>query len=233
MSNYESRPERRQDSRVTPKGTVIIRAQASAIRGRVADLSHCGLSAIIDGKVPAEILDGMVDLELRLDGREASWLELRGHVVRTVGTTLAFEFDGVPAAFAQIIDQTLSAGRRHSRTLSIVLVDATLQRRHAMSEGFRSAGCGVIDVSTPLEAIVRLGESDFEPDLIAIADSVPTGISDELRNFVRTAHPDARLVTIGDATTAPAGLALWLSAANPAGDLAARIRKVLTTLAPD
>ena len=76
---------------------------------------------------------------------------------------------------------------------------------------------------------MRLGESEFEPDLIAIADSLPASTSDQMRRFVEAEHPRARLVTIGDAATAPDGLALWLSSANPNTDLAARIRTVLTS----
>jgi len=137
----------------------------------------------------------------------------------------------VPAGFAHAIDEIVTASHCHRRVLSIVLVDATSARRDDMAEAFRAAGCAVIAVSTPLEAIVRLGESHFEPDLIAIADSLPATISEELRRFVDAEHPRAKLVTIGDGASAPLGLAHWLSAANPAGDLATRIRTVLTTFA--
>jgi hypothetical protein len=86
----------------------------------------------------------------------------------------------------------------------------------------------VIDVSTPLEAIVRLGEAPFEPDLIAIADSLPGQISDDLREFVEREHPRAKLVTIGDEVDDPTGLVHWLSSRNPNSDLVTRVRHVLS-----
>ncbi len=150
--------------------------------------------------------------------------------MRIGANSIVVRLDMVPPSFSGIVDQAFAASNHHDRLLSVLLVDSAPVRRSAMREAFRAAGCRVIDVSTPLEAIVRLGESDFEPDLVAIADSLPMRISDELRRFVDMEHPRARLVTIGDAIDAPAGLRQWLSASNPAGDLALRIRSVLTTL---
>jgi len=229
MSNDNAREERRHEHRVSPKGTVIVRAGTYLLRGRIANLSVGGLLALTRTTAPERLLASTVDLSLRLDGRDSAWLELRGQILRIGANSLAIGLGVVPPSFARIIDDTLTASHHHDRVLSIVLVDATPRRRSEMTDAFRAAGCAVIDVSTPLEAIVRLGESHFEPDLIAIADSLPVTIANELRVFVDEQHPRAKLVTIGDATSAPIGLAHWLSATNPGGDLAARIRKVLTT----
>lgn len=229
MSNHDARQERRRDLRVSPKGTVIVRADTYIIRGRIANLSRNGLSTITRATAPERLLGSKVELSLRLDARDSSWIELRGRILRIGAGSIAILLVVAPPSFTRIIDETISASHHRDRVLSIVLVDARPRRRNTMSEGFRAAGCAVIDVSTPLEAIVRLGESHFEPDLIAIADSLPTTISDELRRFVDVEHPRAKLVTIGDATSAPAGLAHWLSAADPSGDLEARIRKILVT----
>ncbi|HWO19947.1 MAG TPA: PilZ domain-containing protein [Kofleriaceae bacterium] len=229
MNHYSSRSERRRDVRVSPKGTVIVRAGSYVIRGRIANLSRGGISTTTRTTAPQRLLGSAVALALRFDSADASWLELSGRVLRIGASSIAMALSAVPASFTRIIDETVSSSHHHDRVLSIVLVDATPRRRSEMAEGFRAAGCAVIDVSTPLEAIVRLGESHFEPDLIAIADSLPETISDELRRFVNLEHPRAKLVTIGDATSAPAGLLHWLSAVNTVGDLAARIRKVLVT----
>jgi hypothetical protein len=96
-----------------------------------------------------------------------------------------------------------------------------------MAEAFRATGCAVVDVSTPLEAIVRLGEFHFEPDIIAIADSLPETIAGELRAFTNVEHPRAKLITIGDDVIEPAGLAHWLSSDDPDDDLAKRVRELL------
>jgi len=228
MIMQAARPDRRTELRVSPKGAVIVRSDAYIIRGRVVNVSRSGLLASTAITAPERMLGATVDVTLRLDAGDASWFELRGRILRIGASSLAIGLDAVPSSFTRIIDQTLTRSLQHDRVLSVVLVDATHARRRAMAEGFRSVGCAVVEVSTPLEAVVRLGGSNFEPDLIAIADSLPATISNELRRFVDTEHPRAMMVTIGDALTAPEGLAHWLSAADGSGELAARIRDVLT-----
>jgi CheY-like chemotaxis protein len=225
-------PERRRDQRISPKGTIILRSgrvDTHTLQGRIANLCLNGLSMTTRTSAPERLLGADVELSVRLDGRDSSWFELGGHILRLGATSLAMALVTVPSSFTQMIEEAVGNSHRNDRMLSIVLVDAMAERRRAMAEGFRSGGCTVIEVSTPLEAIVRLGESHFEPDLIAIADSNPGTISDEMRRFVETEHPRARLVTIGDDVNGPDGLALWLSSTNPNADLAARIRRVLTS----
>jgi hypothetical protein len=231
MTTNESRPERRREPRICPKGTVLVRADTYLIRGRIANLSRSGLLAITPITTPERLLGARVEVSFRLDGAGASWLELRGRLMRIGAGSLALALDIVPLSFTRILDQTLSRSPRHDRSLSMILVDATFARRTEMAEAFRAAGCDVLDVSTPLEAVVRLGESEFEPDLIAIADSLPASISDELRRFVDVEHPHVLLVRIGDAVSTPEGLAHWLSAANAGNDLSQRVRDVLTGFA--
>ena len=229
MTSNEARPERRRTVRVSPKGTVVMHADTYVLRGRVANLSHGGLLVETRTTAPERLLGATVQVQVRLDGAGSSWLELVGRVSRIGANSLAVLLTAVPPSFTRIVDDIVARSHRNDRVLSIVLVDATTDRRAAMAEGFRSVGCAVIEVSTPLEAIVRLGESDFEPDVIAIADSAPAAISEELRRFVDAEHPEAWMVKIGDAKTAPEGLRHWLSDADPKGDLAARIRLLLTT----
>ncbi len=224
----ERRQERRQAVRVRQKGTVSIRARDYDVRGRVANVSSGGLCAITLVTVPERLLGQQTRLELRFDTQNAAWLRMTGRIVRLGATSVAIGFDNVPEGFSRIIDESLDASYCNERVLSFVLVDATLERRLRLAEAFRAAGCAVVDVSTPLEAIVRLGEFHFEPDIIAIADSLPSTIAGELRRFVEAEHPRAKLITIGDDVAEPAGLAHWLSSANPGDDLAARVREILT-----
>jgi CheY-like chemotaxis protein len=233
MTNHNTELQRRRDPRIRPKGTVILRIGTYIMRGRISNLSLGGVATATRTTAPERFLGNMAEVDLRLDGQRASWLRLQGHVVRIQARSIALRLDGAPPSFARVLDQAVTASHNNDQRLSVLLVDSLPVRRSAMSEAFRAAGCIVLDVSTPLEAIVRLGESDFEPNLVAVADSMPLAISDELRRFVEAEHPRARLVTIGDAIhaiDAPTGLGQWLSAANPADDLAARIRTVLTTL---
>jgi hypothetical protein len=232
MKTVEGRAERRRDFRISPKGTAILRVVRTdpyVLQGRIANLSRGGLVITTRTTAAQRILGARLDVSLRLDSGESNWFELGAHILRINANSIAMALLTVPAGFLQFVDDTVTRSIRNDRMLSIVLVDATAPRRAAMADAFRSGGCTVIDVATPLEAIVRLGESHFEPDLIAIADSHPAAISDEIRRWVETEHPAARLVTITDAVTAPEGLALWLSSTNPNADLAARIRQVLVS----
>lgn len=213
--------------RLSPKGTVSIRAVDYDVRGRVANISAGGLVANTLVTAPERLIGERVELELRLDTQHSAWLQLTGIILRIGSTSIALSLDSVPDSFERIIDEALTASHSHRRVLSIVLVDGTLARRLQMAEAFRVAGCAVVDVSTPLEAIVRLGEFHFEPDVIAIADSLPSTISSELRAFINAEHPRAKLVTIGDHAVEPEGLAHWLSSFNPDGDLAKRVLALL------
>lgn len=223
----ERRAERRQSVRVRAKGTASIRATDYDVRGRVGNVCTGGLSMTTLVTAPDRLLTRTVEVELRFDTQQAAWIQLRGHVLRIGATTIAIGFDTVPVGFARMIDDALTASNGNARILSLVIIDATTERRLRMAEGFRAAGCAVVDVSTPLEAIVRLGEFHFEPDVIAVADSLPSLIADEMRTFVEREHPRAKLVTIGDDVTEPEGLAHWLSSTNPGDDLPARIRTLL------
>ncbi len=224
----ERRAERRQSVRVCAKGTASLRMKDYDVRGRVGNVCSGGLSVNTLVTPPEWIVGRSVDVELRFDTQQAAWLQLSGRVLRTGATTIAIAFDTVPDGFDRLIDDALTASNGNDRVLSLVIVDATTERRKRMAEGFRAAGCAVVDVSTPLEAIVRLGEFHFEPDVIAVADSLPSLIADEMRTFVDREHPRAKLVTIGDDVVEPEGLAHWLSSMNPGDDLPARIRMLLT-----
>ena len=221
--------ERRRSVRSSPKGTVSIRVRDGDydVRGRIANVGRGGLCATTLVNPPAGLLGRTAEVEIRFDIQHSAWIQLIGRVVRVAAATIVIGFDAVPADFDRLIDDTLTASHSRNRILAIVLVDAIAERRLRMAEAFRAAGCAVVDVSTPLEAIVRLGEFHFEPDIIAIADSLPMTIAGELRRFVDLEHPRAKLVTIGDEVTEPAGVAHWLSAANPGGDLGARVRDLL------
>ena len=224
---HGGRPERRRSVRISPKGTVILRVDENDRRGRVANLGRDGLLATTDVMIAEEHLGRTIELELRLDDQLSEWLRISGRILRIGATSVAIAFDAVPEAFVRLVDEIATASYAHRRILAVVLVDSTVARRAAIAEGFRAAGCAVVEVSTPLEAIVRLGESSFEPDLIAIADSSPSSTSHDLRRFVEQAHPRAKLVTIGDELVEPVGPVNWLSSADPGEDLVERVLRVL------
>jgi PilZ domain-containing protein len=226
------RPERRRHVRICPKGTSLLRADGYALHGRIANLGEGGMLVITDVDAPERLLGRLAAIEVRLDGAFAQWLQATGRIVRIAGGGVAIVFDTLSDELRRMIDELTTASRARIRVLAVVLIDADAQRRSAMTAGFRATGCGVIEAATPLEAIVRLGESSFEPDVIAIADSHPAAAADEMRSFVERNHPNAKLVMIGDALLQPDGIAHWLSSADPASDLPDRIREVLVRPRP-
>lgn len=177
--------------------------------------------------LPDLLLGQGVELELRLDGVLAAWQRLAGRVSRIAEDGAAIVFDAPTAPLLRIIDELTTASHANARVISVVLIDADLHRRAAIAAGFRAAGCDVFEVGTQLEAIVRLGESDFELDIIVVAETEPRGERDEMREFVEHYHPSAMLVTVGPDLLAPAGIDNWLSQSTATADLPARIRELL------
>jgi hypothetical protein len=87
-------------------------------------------------------------------------------------------------------------------------------------------GCSLIEAATSLEAIVRLGESSFEPDVIAVADSIPMATADQMREFVGRNHPHVKLVSITDVID-PSVNIFQLTPEDLGGNLTGAIRRVL------
>jgi hypothetical protein len=221
-TEHDPRVERRKSARICPKGSVIATAPTWARRARIANLSTGGV--LLAMHTPLGEVGDKLAIELRLDGAVRDWLQLSGRLTRVERAGIAIAFEQVPEDFARLMIDVAGASQAHDRRLSVVLVDEVTDRRLAMAEAFRAAGCIVMDFATPLQVIVELGESDFESDLIAIGDGTS---ADELRGFVEGAHPDVKLVRIGDDAIEPIGPAHWLSTANPDDDLVSRIRVLL------
>ncbi len=223
-------PDRRRHARIEPKGTATLHALGNAHRGRVVNIGVGGLYMATDVTLHPRLLGRVVDLELRFDGPLAAWQRVAARVIRIDAFGVAIVFD-VPTAplLLQMIDDLTTASHATARVISVVLIDADPARAATIAEGFRAAGCEVIVVASQLEAIVRLGESHFEPDIIAVADSQPARAADEMRAFITREHASSMLVTIGPELLDPAGLASWLSTSTSTANLPARIREILFT----
>jgi hypothetical protein len=217
-------PERRRHRRIIAKGTVVLHTPDGAVHGRLADVGEGGLRAVIPVGL-RRWLEIVIDVELRLDGGTAEWLHGRMRIVRAGDDDVALVFETAPEAFGRVIDELTSESRARHRVLAVVVIDSCEPRRSTIVAGFRSLGCAVVETSTPLEAIVRLGESSFEPDVIAIADSQPAALADELRAFVRREHVQTTLVTIVDDA---ADDTASVSAAGLQSDVTRRIRALLS-----
>jgi PilZ domain len=219
--------ERRQHARVSPKGTVVAHAGEHVHRGRISNLGFGGVLAMTAVTAPAVMLGRAVRVEIRFDGTVGDWLFGNGKVSRIAPDAMALTLDELSPELQRVIGEMVGSSRAHGRVMNMVLIDSDVVRRTRMSIAFQMAGCTVVDATSPLEAIVRLGESMFEPDLIAIADSAPAAVSDELRLFVEREHPNTKLVSIGDGDIGPEGIAHWLSSADPSADMPSRVREML------
>lgn len=229
MNQYpDSATDRRRYVRIEPKGTVAVYAFESTYHGRLENIGAGGMYIATDANIPEQLLGRVVDLELRFDGALAAWQRARGRVIRIAATGVAILFE-LPTAplLLDMIGGLSAASHASARVISVVLIDGDAARRAAIASAFRTAGCEVVEVSTQLEAIVRLGESHFEPDIIAVANTQPVAAADEMRSFVEHYHPSSMLVAIGPELLEPAALANWLSEATLAAGLPGRIRELL------
>lgn len=220
------RPERRKHPRVALKGAALLFAGDYAQRARILNLGEGGMLGETLVTVPSRQLGRAVDIELRLDDGLAQWMRIDARVVRITPGRVALTFERVPAALVRLTNEMVRASAARKRVLSVVLIDSNDERRHRIGESFRNVGCVVVEAGLPLEAIVRLGEASFEPDMILVADSVPELESQELRLWIERAHPRVKLVSIHDEAQ-KSDAAMWLSAADPDDDIGVRIRDLL------
>lgn len=223
-------PDRRRHVRIAPNGSVVLRGRGTEQLGRIANLSE----AAVFVRLPTTAWQraGAVELELRLDAASGAWLHIPGQIVRGSRDGVAVTFDECPEELRSTIRGLVSISEARARAMALVLVDSHEGRRAATAAGFRNAGCTVVEAATPLEAIVRLGEAAFEPDVIAVAASQPSSTADELRRFLLRAHPDARVVVLADDVLEPDGIARWLSVDNHEADLGRGVRDALIARPP-
>lgn len=175
--------DRRQDVRMVVNGSVIVHAGQRA-RGRLTDISSGGMRVQLADGEPGGTCGESVEVELHLDRAGATWLRFRGHVLRIDERDVAILFSAVPLDFAIVIQDVLVSTLEGAAASHVLLVDRIADRRIPFAALLRRAGCRVVDVATPLEAISHLGGSAIQTWLVAIADTTPIGIADDLRRFL-------------------------------------------------
>lgn len=217
--------ERRKHARIALKGTAILLAGEHAVRARLVNLSEGGFLASTLVTAPQPLLGQPVDIELRLDDRLSQWTRVEGRIVRIEDDRVAICFTATPAVVL-LVDGMTVASRARDRVISVILIDEDARRRKLLADAFRIVGCSLIEAATSLEAIVRLGESSFEPDVIAVADSIPAVTANQMREFVGRDHPHVKLVSITDVID-PGINIFQLRPEDLRGNLADAIRRVL------
>ena len=231
MVGLETLHELRRAKRVRSKASTSIHSGARVIRGRVVDLAVGGVCVRSDHPIgPAGLVGGSVRVDLKLDAGASTPFALLGRVLRVSLPTarIAIGFDAVPEAFKHCIHDELRAAAAHDALPRMILVDPRGGQRNTIANAFRNAGCEVTEASTPLEAIAHLGGARFELDLIAIADTVPETVAEELREFLRDEHPEAHMIAIGRSAAHRAPAASWLCSTNVLDDLQTRVGRVMT-----
>jgi len=230
MDWTETPRERRRTMRVRSKGSVRVRHRACLSRGRIVDLGVAGINVRAELPTwPALRVGEPVHIDIKLDARSQEF-SLSGHVLRTpaASSELAIGFDAIPRNLEDCVRDELLAAAKHDAVPHMILVDRATERRGKFANAFRDAGCCVTAVSTPLEAIAQLGHLQFEPGIIAIADSVPESIAEDLRELLSEQHPEAHMVAIGSSNRRRDQTASWLRTGGTPDDLRLRVGRVIT-----
>lgn len=184
---------KRHPERAPARGRVMIHGNRPG-RGTILDISATGVRFQLSGAYGPYTKGELLELELRFDGSRGGWLTMRGHIVWLDGGEIAVATDAAAPDLEDWIQAELLAMLEAADGADVLLVDSIPARRARTADSLRAVGRRVSEVATPLDVIDRLGESGCHPRLIAIADTVPSAIADELRAYVRREHPEIGLV---------------------------------------
>ena len=192
------RPERRRSGRVESSGTAIVHGEP-AIHGRVLDVAVGGLNVLVERATTTPGAGTFVRLALRFDG-SGTWLHLTGCVVRIdahgAASALVIKLLDVPPDFEDLVQDEIVFALECAQRRHLLLVDAARGRRELVAAAFRATGCVVIEVSSPLEAIVAIDQSRLHLWGVVIADTAIASRADELRAFLSTTYPHVPLIVV-------------------------------------
>ena len=224
MQRDMSREERR-TQRVRSQGSARVTGGAHRTQGRIVDLSASGVRITAAQTWPE---DQHLHIDLRFDAEPTTHFVLTGRARRSTADQLAIEFDAVSPELERFVIEELVAAATHDGAPNVILVDAKSPSRSAIAEAFRWHGWIVTEVSTPLEAIRQLIDERFDSSVIAIADTFPESVAEELRELLADEHPDVHMIAIGKSPDRdPAGS--WLSSGDTHRDLDKRVGRVVVS----
>jgi hypothetical protein len=225
MSRDAAREDRKAP-RVRSKGSVRIGDGLRRSHHRVLDLSVGGIR--ITG-APDWNQGERVSLDINFDALPTAHYAATGCVRRSTADGLAIELDAVSAQLeAYIVEEFVAAAARDGEP-TVILVDAKSPARTAIASAFRGHGMIVTEVATPLEAIRRIIEERFDPSVIAIADTVPESVAEQLREFLSGEYPDAYMIAIGASTASRNSADSWIDRDAAHNDLEVRIGRIVTS----
>lgn len=151
-----------------------------------------------------------VEVELHLDRTGAMWLRFRGEVVRSDHRELAISFTAVPLDFVDVVQDALVSALEGAALAHVLLVDANAERRTPFAALLRRAGCRVVEVTTPLDAIAHLGGSAIYSWVVAIASTVPVSTAEELQHFLTESDAPVDVRMLGNKS--PTSALAWFTA---------------------
>jgi CheY-like chemotaxis protein len=190
--------ERRRSGRVLATGTAIVHGPFAA-HARIVDLAVGGLTLLIENATGVPEVGAHVRLDVRLDGL-GRWWRLIGSVARVdaraTGQAVVIELLVGPPDFEDLVQDELLSELECAHVPRVLLVDGARGRRDLVASAFRAIGYEVIEVSSPLEAIAEIDQSRLHLWAVVVADSKLASHADELRSFLREAHPSVPLIDV-------------------------------------
>jgi hypothetical protein len=191
--------ERRHTPRVNVSGNAIVHAAAQVVRCDIVNLSMGGVLLRSTENVAIGVPFGApVTVELHLDAEHSAWFRLRGHVHRLdQAAGLCVSFHHISPQFEDLMGDEVLAVLEGERSPRVLVVDLSPERRAKVAQELRSAGCVVVEVATPLDAIAAIEQSKAHIEL-ALVSEWPAGTEGALMAFLRDVHPEIELATIAD-----------------------------------
>lgn len=197
--------ERRRYLRADTELGARIHAAGAVVRGKSVDLSRGGvrIRRLDDqGPCPAVGTAALIELELGPGG----WIAQDGRVIRCDFSDLAICFDAVAESVARMIDDEVRSAIASVSRPRMLVVDPSADRRHAIAEKLRAAGCDPYEASTPLEAIDLIERPSNHIAGVAVAEHLTQTDGDELCDFVAETNPGIKLALIADALEPDSGV---------------------------
>lgn len=181
--------ERRRAARVSPRGTAILHGELLTVTASIINIGDGGIYVQAD-YLPdlAPWVDADVTVEIQVQNRR--WVTVAGRVARVDSNlgALAVKFEQTPPEFRELVTMEVLADVERDLVPFILLVDAAAGRRMSIADAFRSANNHVVEAATPFDAMMRLCESEYAPEIIAIADTISEDIAAELRELIMRAQ---------------------------------------------
>jgi hypothetical protein len=218
--------ERRHTARVSVSGNAIVHAATGVIRCQILDLSMGGARFRSTEELAIALdLGTLVRIDVHLDARDTAWTHLRGHIHRVVdGVSFCVAFHRISAEFEDLVEDEVLAGLEADQRPMALIVDLTTDRRARIEVALRTAGCSVIAMTTPLDAIAVIEQSRAHISLVLVSERVAHATR-ALTRFLREVHPAIKLAIIADRPPGTLDQTGWLFADQP--DLGLQLRRLI------